>query len=99
MTNIKALSLSTIFAIILTVVLTVWSELSKSFKDILAGITGHHWVTKGVFAFAAFLILYFIFGKISDKNLNVWAEVKKVVWTAVLGILVISGFFIWHFLK
>src|SRR3989338_6929803 len=99
MTNIKALSLSTILTIILTVILTILGEISKSFKDTLAGITGHHWVTKGVFAFAIFFILYFVFGKMSDKNLNVWIEAKKVAWVTVIGILIISGFFIWHFLK
>ena len=97
MKNVKALSLSTIITTVLTVILTIWSELSKSFKDILAGITGHHWVTKSAAAFIVFFVLYFIFARVNDKNVDVWSEAKKITWITILGILAISGFFVWHF--
>ena len=93
--NIKALSRSTSLTIILIAVLTTYRELSKPFKELLASITGHHWVTKSVLSVAFFILVYFLLSK--QDSVDVGRESLYVVWATVLSGLVISVFYVWHF--
>ncbi len=97
MKNLKAMSLSTIIMIIVTVIITIFAELSKPFKDFLAGITGHHWVTKSLVAMLLFLILSFVFARKFKGEVDVWKETKRVIWTAIIGTILIFGFFVLDF--
>ncbi|MEK6836417.1 MAG: hypothetical protein AABX94_01980 [Nanoarchaeota archaeon] len=98
MKNIKSMSISTIIIIIITVILTIWADLSKPLKDFLASLSGHHWVTKSLIAIILFIFLNFILSKSINQEKNVFHEVKKVIWTTVIGIITISGFYILHYL-
>ncbi|MBI4692333.1 MAG: hypothetical protein HY773_02780 [Candidatus Terrybacteria bacterium] len=95
--HIKSLGWSTMGTIGLITVMTIWGELSKPFKDFLVGITGHHWTAKGVFSLVFFILVYFIFSKLSDDSLDIKRETYYVVGTAILGGLAIFIFYLWHF--
>jgi len=97
MKNIKAASTSTIVVIIVTVIITILGELSKTFKDFLTSVSGHHWVTKSLVAIVLFLVLSFIFSKSFKDEVDVWKEVKLVSLITILGIILILGFYAWHF--
>jgi len=95
--NIKALSLSTILVIAITAILTIWSELSSTLKTFLASLTGHHWVTKGVFSIILFVILALILSKTTKESKDIWPMAKLVGWITLLSTLAISLFYVWHF--
>lgn len=97
MKNIKAMNISSMIVVILTVVLTVLSEVSKPFKGFLAGITGHHWVTKSVVAVLFFVFIYFGLSKNVKDTKDFWKEAKTLTMVVVLGILVIFVFYVLHF--
>ena len=96
--NIKSLNYSAILTICLIVVLTILGELSKSFKTFLTSITGHHWVTKGVFSLIFFVIIYFLI----SKTVKDWADsnhlIIDVIIATLLGGIIIFGFYVWHFI-
>lgn len=87
-------------SIVVITVVTIWAEMAPNFKNILAGITGHHWITKSyltVVLFVAVLGLTMVFsrGEISDgmARKSLWA----LIICSVLGSIAIFGFFLWHF--
>lgn len=94
----KALTLSSTLVIWFIVALTLGSEVSKPFKTFLAGMTGHHWVTKGVLSLVLFFLLYFIFAKTTEDSHEAAGGIYAVVLSAITGGLIIFGFFVWHFL-
>jgi amino acid transporter len=93
----KALTVSTIIAFVFVVVSTIWSELSKPFKDFLVSITGHHWVTKGVFSLALFVLVYFLAAKTSSDSEDVEKQTNYVIFGTIIGSLIIFLFYVWHF--
>lgn len=95
--HIKSLSRSTTGTIALITLVTVWSELSKPFKTFLADITGHHWVTKGLFSLAFFLFLYYIFSRLYKVSTDVKMETYYVIGAIILGGATIFIFYLWHF--
>ncbi|OGH27487.1 MAG: hypothetical protein A3C27_03745 [Candidatus Levybacteria bacterium RIFCSPHIGHO2_02_FULL_39_36] len=98
---IYASSISASVTAILTVVLTIWAELSVSFKDGLKNISGHHWITKSIFAVIAYLFVLFL---VYSLNKNVSADkiresLYRLIIVTILGSLTILGFYIWHFFR
>ena len=96
-TNIKSLSISTISTITATVLITIVGEFSEPFKNFLKLITGHHWVTKSVFMFILFFAIYFLLYR-TDDNLDVWKESLIVGIVALIGVVVLIGFFFINYL-
>lgn len=96
--NIRSLSYSTTLTIIFVVMLTLWSEISKSLKTFLASITGHHWVTKGVFSLVFFVIVYFVISRTRKDSVDsIHRIIYPVIIATVLGGIIIFGFYVWHF--
>ncbi len=95
--NIKSLSYSTILTICLIVIFTIFGELSKSFKTFLDSITGHHWVTKGLFSLIFFIIVYFLISRIIKDEADSTKHVIDVIIVTILGFIIIFGFYVWHF--
>ncbi len=96
--NIKSLNYSTILTVVLIVVLTIWTELSQSFKTFLTGVAGHHWVTKSLFSLIFFVLSYFILANLLKKeSKDLKKEVILVIVVTILGALAIFGFYVWHF--
>jgi len=95
--NIKSLSISTSLTLILIVIMTIWSELSKNFKNFLAGLTGHHWTAKGLISLVFFILVYFIFmNLISDKEED-RRLIKNVIWIAIFSSIIIFLFYVYEF--
>ena len=97
MKNYKAASVSGIISIVVTVVITIFSEVSSGFKSLLTKISGHHWLTKGIIALVLFFILYFAFGKMKTKDSDIFKYTKAVFWITIVCSLIIIGFFVFEF--
>lgn len=95
--KLKAMSNATSITILSIAVLTIWSELSKPFKTFLAGLTGHHWTSKGIISIILFLGLYFIFPK-DNKNSNISKQISIVLWATIISTIIIFSFYSFHFL-
>ncbi|MBI4159255.1 hypothetical protein HY500_03275 [Candidatus Woesearchaeota archaeon] len=96
--NTKSLIYATSLTIILATLLTIIAELSKLLKDFLASITGHHWVTKGLFALIIFIAVYFFFASSKDYK-ECKKEIYSVIAITIVSSLAIFLFFVWHFLS
>jgi len=97
--NIKSLNYSTILTICLIVVLTILGELSEFFKTFLTSITGHHWVTKGVFSLIFFVIIYFLTSKIVKDGDDLTRQIIYTIIATILGAIIIFEFYLWHFVS
>ena len=97
MKNYKSASISEIISIVVIVIMTIFSEVSSIFKNILTKISGHHWLTKGIIALALFFILYFSFGKMKTKDSDILKYTKAVFWATIICSLIIIGFFVFEF--
>ena len=93
----KSLTRSTIGTIWLIVIVTIWGELSTPFKTFLANITGHHWVTKGVFSLVFFVLLYLLSSTASKDAMDIMKETYYILVSVILGGLIIFLFYVWHF--
>ncbi|KXG44405.1 hypothetical protein TEPIDINF_001954 [Tepidibacillus infernus] len=97
----KTIGFGIAFAVanIFNAVLMIFKEMVTPFKDWMASLTGHHWATHGVFTIGLFLILGFI---LSKKDLSAKYNATKLmnmaIWSAVIGTVLISGFFLTHIL-
>lgn len=98
MKRIRSMSFATIITIIAVTVITVIAELSEGFKNSLKALTGHHWITKSVFAFVLFFAVY-LFVKRSDDKVDALYESWHIIWVTLLASLVLFGFYLWHFLS
>lgn len=95
--NSRALSLATSWTIIFIVAMTIVSELYKPLKTILADLSGHHWVSKGIVALIFFVILYKLLYKKTLYEKDSQNYELAVIGVTVLGGLAIFGFYIWHY--
>jgi len=90
--NPKALTRAAAVTIAWVAVVTIYSELSSAFKELLASIGGHHWIGKSVLSLVVFGILYLLFAKFGDD------EFWWLIGTVVVSGLAIVIFYVWHFL-
>lgn len=95
-------AISASVTIVVTTSVTIWAELTPGFKNFLAGVTGHHWVTKSLVVIILFpailgLVYGLIRGKVTDE------AIRKSLWilagVVVLGFAAILGFYIWHYFQ
>ncbi|MFB0568414.1 MAG: hypothetical protein ACETV0_02165 [Nitrososphaeria archaeon] len=95
--------IATWITLITIATVTIASELSAPFKDALAAITGHHWVTKGLVSFVVFLVLLIVIGLILRTTARTRVEMNATLWNLITIIMVfacggaIFGFYLWHF--
>lgn len=98
--NITSLIHATISTIVFIVALTLGGELSKPFKLLLSGVTGHHWVTKGVFSLIFYAISYALVSRVTAENADpIFPQTINLVKAVILGGLIIFGFYVWHFVS
>ena len=95
--NIRAMGASVVLTIILIVIMTIYAELSESFKEFLKSLTIHHWVSKGVVSFIFFIALYFIVSSSISKKEDIKKSVELVITFTILGSLAIFGFYLYEF--
>lgn len=83
---------------VLSALLVVLKEINES--TVLAwmkSLTGHHWITHGVFVVVAFLALGWILTKIKGGqglSLDAKCLTKALVAGVALGVLIVSGFYL-----
>ena len=91
--KITGFGLSYSIAVIFNALLMMLKEGSPAFRDFMAALTGHHWVTHGIFDLLVFFILGYVFtARGMRRDGNVLAS--YVVGSTVLAGLMIVGFFV-----
>tara|TARA_Y100000310_G_scaffold28141_1_gene26788 strand:- start:3189 stop:3488 length:300 start_codon:yes stop_codon:yes gene_type:complete len=95
--NLKALNNSTILTVLFITFMTIVGEINKPFKEFLASITGHHWLTKSVLSVVFFVIAYALLSK-TKKELNTEKDISHTIIITILSFLAILFFFIWHYI-
>ncbi|MEK9209252.1 MAG: hypothetical protein AAB926_00280 [Patescibacteria group bacterium] len=96
---IDSVGFGAVAAVIFVVFATIVAELFSSFKDFLKEFSGHHWTSKGIFAFLVFLAVSFLAYFCQKKtNLDKTAKILFTLgYVSVLGSLAIFGFYLWHY--
>lgn len=92
-------SIAAIASMIFVVIITVAAEQSTSLKNSLKALSGHHWTTKSVISvviyFVVLFLIYIITVEASPAKLR-WS-LSLVSVSAVLGYIVLLGFFLSHY--
>jgi len=97
MKNIKALSISSIVSIGIVTLITLIGEFSEAFKNGIAALTGHHWVTKSIIGMVVFVILSIILGyTIKPDNENSAKYIWSTFGVALGSSVVLFLFFTIH---
>jgi len=82
---------------ILNGILVIVKESYGPLKTSMAELTGHHWVTHGVIIIALQLLLTFaLAGRFKHAELNDEFLSKMLTSGVVLGVVLITGFYIIH---
>ena len=92
----KALIRSAAVTIAWIAVVTIYSELSASFKALLSSIGGHHWIGKSVLSLVLFGLLYLLLSKFVDDKLSL-RDTWWLIGTVVISGLAILIFYLLHF--
>ena len=96
--NIKAMSCSTIFTVVLIVFMTIYAELNTNFKDFLKAMSGHHWVSKSIISLIFFVLCYYLLmNLVKDNERETKKDVITIVIITVLGALSILLFYAYEF--
>lgn len=98
--QLRAAGKAGIASIVFIVFSTVFAELNAPFKNFLAGLFTHHWLGKGILSLAVFGIVYYYFSaraRTSGK-FDAWKTAQHLSAAAVLGGLLIFGFYVMEFL-
>lgn len=97
--SIYASAYSASITIVAVVMMTIGAELSVSFKNWLAQLTGHHWVTKSWASLLIFILLFLIF-RFTGTSVDMRQTEKKLFMlevVAILGFIAILGFYVYEF--
>lgn len=94
--NSKALTRAAAVTIAWVAVVTIFSELSGSFKALLSSIGGHHWIGKSVLSLVLFGLLYLVLSKFGDDKLSL-RDTWWLIATVVISGLAILIFYLLHF--
>jgi ABC-type bacteriocin/lantibiotic exporter with double-glycine peptidase domain len=93
-------AISASISIVAVTTVTIWADLAPGFKNFLASITGHHWITKSLLVVILFplvlgLVRELCRGEISDEQAakSLWDLLAMVI----VGFVAILGFYVWHY--
>ncbi|MGL1893053.1 MAG: hypothetical protein OCD02_15570 [Spirochaetaceae bacterium] len=86
-------SLSFFITAITTAILVVLKESFSGLHDVMAIMTGHHWVTQGIFTIVLFYALTFLFHK-KDYRFTLKKNLNFLIWGTVLSSVIITLFFV-----
>lgn len=92
-TTATAFGISYAITSILSALLVVWKETSETVYDVLASITGHHWVSQGVLDVIVFVGLGVLLSRTS-MQMTARSLIATVVGATLVSGLIIAGFFI-----
>jgi len=85
--------LSAAIVIIFNGLLVIVKETYQPLFKFMAGLTGHHWTTHGIFDILLFLILGFLFSNSNWQNKFDGAKLANyLISSSIIGVLLIIGF-------
>lgn len=93
--GIAALKAFCIYAVVMVIMVIAADSFAPSFKQFLAGLTGHHWTAKGVIGAVLFIILTFVFNMKGNDD-NLLKNINRAIGTAVSGTIIIFLFYVIH---
>lgn len=97
--TIYAASLAANVTVIALVVVTIWAELSESFKEFLKSLTGHHWLTKSWLVAILFLLVFWL-ALLAVKDpapAKTRFSLVLLELVTVLGVLSLLGFYAYKY--
>ncbi len=99
--NVPSLSFALIMTVVSIVVLTILSEQSATTKEALTDMVGHHWLAKGLIAFAVFGVAWLAtawpLARQQDSDVAVRRWVLAASGTSLAAIVVIFLYYVGHF--
>ena len=96
---VRSVMIGAIVASVYVVIATVAGELYKPYKNLLADLHYHHWVGKGIWAAAMFIVISIV-SYLSTKNsedINSARSIKLLSHALVFGTLILTIFFIYEY--
>jgi hypothetical protein len=97
--NTSTISYVLSFAIssIFTSLLVIFKESNEGLKEWMANLTGHHWVTHGVFTILLFVFIGYILSKTNLPNKFSTKHLTNIIiWSSIIGAFLIIGFILLH---
>ena len=89
--------LSFLIASIFNGLLIIAKESYDPLKSWMKSLSGHHWITHGIFVIVLFIVLGYIFSRTDiDKKIDADKISFLVIVGTILGGLIIVGFFFKH---
>ena len=76
---------------VINALLVVAKEKSPAVQSAMQKLTGHHWVTHSVIVLALFVILGFLFGRVTISTDRL---IKTIFAAVILSSLIIIGFYL-----
>jgi len=77
--------------------LVLAKETYSPLKSLMKSLSGHHWITHGIFVIILFIVLGYIFSKTDmDKKIDADKTSGLIIAGTVLGGLIIVGFYFKH---
>ena len=92
--NAAAYGFSLAIACIVNALLVIAKESSPAVMAGMKRITGHHWITHSLIAVLLFVVLGCIFSRGKGLNLSARTVTRMVATGAILGFLIIAGFYL-----
>ena len=89
--------ISFLIASIFNGLLIVAKESYAPLKNLMKSLSGHHWMTHGIFLIVLFIVLGYIFSRTDlDKKIDADRTSGLVIAGTIAGGLIIAGFFFKH---
>ncbi|MEK7184478.1 MAG: hypothetical protein AAB701_03105 [Patescibacteria group bacterium] len=96
LTRIIASAHAASVSILLTVALTIGSELSPALKTWLTGLTGHHWTSKSIISVVVYGIVFAALQSMMGERSAITAKqsIQILVRVTCLSLVLVIGFFV-----
>lgn len=92
--NVAGFAYSYAITSLVSAVLVVLKETSAGIHDFMAALSGHHWVTHGIFNIVLFLVLGWALSRTDlAKNATANSVINAVIGSTIVSGLIIAGFF------
>ena len=92
--TVTAFGMSYAITNIFSALLMVLKESSEAVHNFLTAITGHHWVTHGVFNLVVFVVLGIMLSRSGRAQMSAGSLINMIVGSTIVSGLIIAGFFL-----
>lgn len=90
-------TISFAIASIVNGLLVIIKEEYAPLKDFMKSLSGHHWITHGIFIIVIFLLLGYVFSRGDVKEKYDPGKLSAyIVFSTIIGSLLIFGYFLTH---